>query len=109
MAAIFPDKPLERITASDVLFTHKFGGFELKTVSRRDAPKQPAEGPPKLETHEVEPELEVLTLGDRYAVIFSRYDLSCALERHESMECPGYTRDSAARLGLNVLLYALER
>ena len=38
MAAIFPDKPLERITASDVLFTHKFGGFELKTVSRRNAP-----------------------------------------------------------------------
>jgi len=109
MAAIFPGKPLERITAADALFTHKFGGFELKTVSRREAPKPPADGPPKLEVREVEPELEVLTLGDRYAVIFSRYDLSCALERHESVECPGYTRDSAARIGLNVLLYALER
>ena len=58
---------------------------------------------------EVAPELEVLQLGDRYAVIFSRYDLSCALEKHETAGCFGYSSDSAARIGLNALLYAIEQ
>jgi len=40
-------------------------------------------------------------------VIFSPYDISCALEQHESLECRGYTRKDAARLGLNVLYYSL--
>jgi hypothetical protein len=39
--------------------------------------------------------------------MFSPYDLSCALENHESLECAGYTRKDAARIGLNVLLYSL--
>jgi len=34
--------------------------------------------------------------------------LSCALEKHDSLECRGYTREDAARIGLNVLLYALQ-
>ena len=50
------------------------------------------------------PELEGLKIGDRYAVIFSPYDLSCALEKHDSLECEGYTRDDAERIGLNLLL-----
>ncbi len=54
-------------------------------------------------------ELEGLKIGDRYAVIFSTYDLSCALERQDTMECQGYTRDDAARIGLNVLLYSLQQ
>jgi hypothetical protein len=41
------------------------------------------------------------------AVIFSPYDISCALEQHEALQCRGYTREDAARIGLNVLLYSL--
>jgi hypothetical protein len=63
----------------------------------------------KAAVRQVEPELEGIKVGDRYAVIFSRYDISCALEKHESIECPGYTREDAARLGLNVVLYALHQ
>ena len=51
-------------------------------------------------------ELEGLKIGDRYAVLFSPYDLSCALEKHDSLECEGYMRDDAERIGLNLLLYA---
>jgi len=57
----------------------------------------------------VPPELEGIRLGDRYGVIFSPYDLSCALEKQESLECPGYTRDDAARIGLNIILYSLHQ
>ena len=52
------------------------------------------------------PELEGVRFGDRYGVIFSQFDLSCALEKRDSLECRGYTREDAARIGLNVLLYA---
>jgi hypothetical protein len=31
------------------------------------------------------------------------------LEKFDSMECRGYTREDAARIGLNVLLYALQQ
>ena len=39
---------------------------------------------------------------------FSPYDLSCALEKENSPDCPGYTREDAARIGLNVVLYSLQ-
>ena len=109
MAAIFPNHPLEKIDPDDPLFTPKYGGFNLQKVSRREALAGDGAGPPKSIVREVEPELEGVRLGDRYAVIFSRYDLSCALEKHETVECLGYTGDAAARIGLNVLLYALEQ
>ena len=32
-----------------------------------------------------------------------------ALERHEALECPGYTREDAARLALNAVLYSLHQ
>jgi hypothetical protein len=47
------------------------------------------------------------TASPRSAVIFSPYDLSCALERHELLECPGYIREDAARIGINIVLYGL--
>jgi hypothetical protein len=51
--------------------------------------------------------LEGLKLGDRWSVVFSPLDVSCALERQDSMECAGYVRDDAARIGVNVVLYSL--
>ena len=63
----------------------------------------------KAAIRQVEPDLEGIKIGDRYAVIFSRYDISCALENHESLECEGYTRQDAARIALNVLLYSLHQ
>ena len=42
-------------------------------------------------------------------MILSPYDVSCALERGASLECKGYVPADAARLGANVLLYALQQ
>jgi hypothetical protein len=109
VATMFPDQQLAKITAGDPVFTAKYGGFDLRTVTRREAAPAGEDGRAKVAVREVEPELEVLQLGDRYAVIFSRYDLSCALEKHETAGCYGYSSDSAARIGLNVLLYAIEQ
>ena len=54
------------------------------------------------------PELEGIKFGGRYRVIFSPFDLSCALEKRDAQECRGYPREDAARIGLNVLLYSLQ-
>jgi hypothetical protein len=109
MAAIFPDQKLERIPVTDPLLGTAYGGFDLRTVSRRDpgiaTPGQPLEAA----VRKVPPDLEGIKLGDRWGVVFSPYDLSCALEKQNSLECQGYTRDDAARIGLNVVLYSLQQ
>jgi hypothetical protein len=111
MAAIFPKNKLERIPATDSLLTKEaYGGFDLKTVSRRDpATSRDRNGRLEATVRKVPPDLEGVKFGDRWGVIFSQYDLSCALEKHDSLECRGYTREDAARIGLNVILYSLQQ
>jgi hypothetical protein len=48
-------------------------------------------------------------LDGRLAVVFSPLDISCAMENAASLECKGYLREDAARLGVNLLLYALQQ
>jgi hypothetical protein len=110
MATIFPNRKLELIPAQDSLWTKTYGGFDLKTVSRRDpASRTAAGGPLEATVKQVPPELEGIKFQDRWGVVFSPVDLSCALEKRNSPECRGYLREDAARIGLNVLLYALQR
>ena len=109
MAAIFPQNKLERIPADDPLLTSKYGGSDLKTVTRRDPQNRGSKAPLSASLKKVPPELEGIRFEDRWAVIFSPYDVSCALEKLDSLECRGYTRDDAARIGLNVILYSLQQ
>lgn len=107
MAAIFPEAPLEPVPVDHPLLTDAYGGFSLRLVTRREPERRAADAPLRADVRQVEPELEGVQLGDRYGVIFSPLDLSCALERHDSLECRGYTREDAARLAINAVLYAL--
>jgi hypothetical protein len=58
---------------------------------------------------QVEPQLEGVQLDGHWAVVFSPFDISCALESHQGIGCRGYTQQDAARIGLNVLLYSLNQ
>ncbi len=109
MTAIFPNRKLERIPADDPLWSTAYGGADLRTVARRDPEAAPAGGPLKDTVRKVPPELEGIKFGDHWGVVFSPYDLSCALEKHDSLECRGYVREDAARIGLNVVLYSLQQ
>lgn len=109
MSALFPEQQLQRIGPADPLFSTRFGGEDLSRVERREPVRAGADGPLKSQVRAAEPYLEGLKLGERYAVIFSPFDMSCALEQHESLECEGYTRRDAARIGLNVLLYSFHQ
>jgi hypothetical protein len=109
MAAIFPDRKLERIPATDPLLSTIYGGFDLRVVSRRE-PKAAAPGQGLVAAvRKGPPDLEGLQFVGRWGVVFSQYDLSCALEKQDSLKCRGYTREDAARIGFNVVLYSLQQ
>lgn len=108
LALVVPDAPLERIAIDHPLFSDAAGGFDIRRVKRREPTAAGgAEQPLRAQVREVEPELEGIAMGDRLAVIFSPYDVSCALEQHEALQCRGYSRQDAARIGLNVVMYSL--
>ena len=58
---------------------------------------------------QITPHLEGLEIDGRPAVIFSPYDISCALESGSSLQCKGYIKEDAARLATNAILYALQQ
>ena len=109
IAAIFPEQRLERIPATHAIFSTDLGGEDVSAVSLRKPERSGGSGGIKVRTESVEPYFEGIKIEDRYVVIYSRYDMSCALENHESLECEGYARQDAARLGLNTLIYALQQ
>jgi hypothetical protein len=106
MQELFPQQPLERIPPTHAMFTTKTG-YDLAQVKR----KEPERAGPneKLENtvRSVEPFLEGVEIDGRYAVVYSKYDISCALERQASVECRGYVHEDAVKIAINVVLYAL--
>ncbi|GEM_PF-98421 len=91
----------QEIPPEDAIFTPRYGGYALDQVQLR----VPRNGATK--TISSTPKLEALDVDGRHQVIFSRYDISCALENGTTSSCYGYTVDDAAKIGANILLYAL--
>jgi len=109
IAAAMPGAALKRIPTDDPIFTSSYGGFDIRQVSLRDPQAAGDAQPIAARIRQVEPQLEGIEIDDRWAVIFSPFDISCALESHEAIGCRGYTQQDAARIGLNVLLYSLNQ
>ena len=53
------------------------------------------------------PLMEGIRLDGRLVVLFSPYDLSCALENKTVSDCDGYTREQATLIARKIVLYAL--
>jgi hypothetical protein len=104
---VLPDHPLARIPIEHPLFQDTGGKFNIQQVTRREPAAAQVGQPIRSRQQKVPPELEGIELDGRMAVIFSPYDISCALEQHEALQCRGYTRQDAARIALNVLMYTL--
>ena len=104
---VLPEQKLARIPVDNPLFTDAAGGFNIQQVNRREPAAAQAGQPLRSRVQKVPPELEGIEIDGRLVVIFSPYDISCALEQHEALQCRGYTREDAARIALNVLLYSL--
>jgi hypothetical protein len=107
VAKLFPDKKLEPIPPGDELYSKEINGDPITTVRCRIEPPGAAAGP--AEFRDVPPFLEGIKLNGRWVVIYSKYDIGCALEKHQSTDCLGHDFASAVKLGSAAVLYALKR
>ena len=109
MRTIFPDRPLERLRSSHEVFSDAFQGHDIAEVNLRNPAAKALGDRLTSRVEKVTPNLEALELNGRVVVVFSPFDLSCALENQSSLECKGYTKEDAARIGMNVLLFAMQQ
>ena len=108
LADVLPEgATLERLPPDHELFTEGIG-FDLSRVRRR-VPGGGAAGGLDADVVVGEPFLEAATVNGQIAVIYSKYDISCALERQTTVACAGYLPEDALKIGINVLRYALLR
>lgn len=105
LAQILPGSTWESVESTDPLLTNDFNGFDIRSVTIVDPGNQG--GPVSLSKREGPPVLERLVYKQRTVCIFSPYDISCALESRGSTQCLGYIRADAARIGVNMMIYAL--
>lgn len=106
MAKLYPDRKLELIPAEDFLYSEKLNGEVIGRVRCR---REKADGTPQALFEDVPPLLEGIQIDGRWVVIYSKYDIGCALEKNKSSACKGYDPDSALKLATAALLYALKR
>ncbi|MFH1304594.1 MAG: DUF4159 domain-containing protein [Planctomycetota bacterium] len=103
---MFPTKQLKRIPIDHPLFSEKTG-YDVRKVRRRQMEVDDVNQPLKAQTLVVEPLLEGIEIDGHLAVIYSKYDISCALEQQASVACAGYIPQDAINLALNIVRYVL--
>jgi hypothetical protein len=108
MKRVFPQASWEQIPPSHPLFSNEFGGEEIRSVEIRQ-PRMRDGDQVRLSatTQRSEPYLEGLKIDNAYPVIFSPYDISCALSKQATAEYQGYSRVDAAKIAINVMFYTL--
>ena len=106
VATLYPGEKLQRIPVDHELFSQKHGR-DIRKLKRRMS--EGAEGGNALGfvVRDAEPFLEGLTVDGRLAIIYSKYDISCALERQAAGNCEGYLPEEAVKLAINVILYSM--
>lgn len=106
--AILKDAPLRSLPADHPALSTDYLGYDLSKVTIRrsiregdgiDVLKQV--GPPRLEYSQSPDGL--------VSVVFSPLDLSCALESTNSVQCPGYDTQDAAKIVTNIVQMILHQ
>jgi hypothetical protein len=103
---LYPDRELKQIPADHEMFTEAVG-HEIKQTTRRRLVPSEENAALIMKTEMGPPILEGIEIDGRFAVIYSRYDLSCALEHQASLSCDGYVEADAAKIAVNVVLYSM--
>jgi hypothetical protein len=98
---------LEKIPPTDLLFSKALNGEAIDRVRCRLRPAEGQQANP--EPQSVPPELYGVKINGRWAVIYSPYDLGCALEKHTASDCLGHDHASALKLARAAVLYSLQR
>ncbi len=99
------NQDLKPIPVEHVMFNTMLG-YDVRRVKRRiPAPGQTS----ALNAEESigDPIFEGIEINGRYVVVYSKYDLSCAIERQQTVACAGYLNEDAVKLAVNIVLYSL--
>ncbi|MBN9121164.1 MAG: DUF4159 domain-containing protein, partial [Planctomycetes bacterium] len=82
-------------------------GINLKSVKCR---RERADGSgPEAEMQTYAAHLEGIKVDGRWVVVYSKYDIGCAIEGHKAADCLGHDKESALRIASAVVLYSLKR
>lgn len=103
---MFPDRKLEVIPEDSFLYSDKLNGEAITKLRCR---LEKEDGSPETNFKDVKPMLEGIQIDGRWVVIYSKYDIGCALEKNKSSACKGYEPESAMKLATAALLYSLKR
>jgi hypothetical protein len=95
VAELLPNHPLVPIRPDDPIFGKQVG-FDLKDVVYTPA----AGGARGI------PQLEGVKINDHWVIIYSKFDIGCALERHSGIDCKGYVHSSAVKIAANIVIYS---
>lgn len=104
IALVLPDAPLRAVPPTHPVLT-AFAGYDIRKVTIRTPA---ADGRP-LGRRSGPPLLEVAMVDNVAGVFFSPLDLSCALESPNSVQCPGYGTEDAAKIVANLVLFGLQQ
>jgi hypothetical protein len=105
---LFPNAPLQTIPADDPIFSARLNGGTALTSVRCRREKPDGSGPEE-EMRNYAPLLEGVKVDGRWVIVYSKYDVGCALEGHKASDCIGHDKESALRLASAVVLYSLKR
>ncbi len=101
---IYPKHKLQPVPEDDILYSAKLNGkgnaLTKETIRGR------IEGSKLMK--KMAPRLEGIKVDNRWVILYSKYDIGCAMERRQSTECLGYDHKSALRIGTAAVLYMLE-
>ncbi len=99
-------QPLDDVPPDHELLTDKYFGFDIRQVEVI-SPDRSGDKIVSVQRKQA-PLLKSAAIDNRLVLIFSPLDLSCALESRHSLQCQGYIRPDAARIGINVILFGLQ-
>ncbi len=97
-------RDLEPIDRDDVFFSAKISKDIKSAMGRTQKAAPYAPMSPQFEGIRLDPKNPT----SPWIVIYSKYDLGCALDKHASTDCLGYSHESALELAAQAVMYALK-
>ena len=98
---------LRSLPADHPLLTTEFLGYDIRTVTIRRISRGTAGQ--QVRKQKAPPVLEYAESDGVVSIVFSPLDLSCALESQNSVQCPGYGTEDAAKIVTNIVKMAINQ
>jgi len=104
---VFPDNPLKGLPDDHPIYTGKIGVPLGELKYRAILAQELKKAGVKAWHGTTRPPLEQVVLDGRAAILYSKYDYSCALEGDKPYSCRGYVDSDGKKLALDLFLYAI--